>query len=326
MALGLKQSTGGSEVATDFLRLFDMNPEHRLDFSELGWNSEVNASETFVGVVDMGAYLDKLQSGAVNVQLNDDTGLDWAMYVAIVATPIASATGPVVYLDGGGTTVVDAAIGGVGALAVGGAGEGTLALRDDGALAIQTDYAQLPNGTLRMEISNAFPAGAAIAVADDAMLAGELAIELAAGFAPALNDSFELLQAAGGINGVFDAVTLPAIGSGLAWDLTTGANSLLLTVIAAGIGGDYNSDGVVDAADYTLWRDRLGSSESLANDDTPGVGMDDYTRWKNSFGQSAGSGATAQGVPEPASAALLAMAAVLIGGRIRREARRCSIL
>ena len=321
LALGLKQSAGGSEVATDFLRLFDMNPQHRLNFSELGWSSEVNASETFVGVIDMGAYLNKLQNGAVNVQLNDDTGLDWAMYVATVATPITSSTGPIVYLDGGGTTVVDAAIGGVGAVAVGGAGEGTLELRDHGTLAIQMDYVQLANGTLRMELSSAFPAGTAIAVADDAMLAGDLVIELAAGFVPVLDDSFELLQAIGGIVGGFENVLLPAVPSGLAWELEAGANSIVLTVVTGGIGGDYNSDGVVDAADYTVWRDQLGSSESLANDDTPGVGMDDYTRWKTNFGQSAGGGASAHGVPEPAGGALLFMAALLLGGWVRRGAR-----
>lgn len=54
----------------------------------------------------------------------------------------------------------------------------------------------------------------------------------------------------------------------------------------AGLLGDYNSDGTVNAADYTLWRDKLGNATALANDDTSGVGPDDYTRWKTNFGQS----------------------------------------
>ena len=33
--------------------------------------------------------------------------------------------------------------------------------------------------------------------------------------------------------------------------------------------GDYNQDHVVDAADYTVWRDHLGSATALFNDDTP---------------------------------------------------------
>jgi hypothetical protein len=75
--------------------------------------------------------------------------------------------------------------------------------------------------------------------------------------------------------------------------------------------GDYNQNGVVDAADYTLWRNRFGSPTALPNDDTPGVGPDDYTRWKQNFGQSllgAGSGVASASVPEPTSLALLSIA------------------
>src|SRR5262249_11150934 len=74
--------------------------------------------------------------------------------------------------------------------------------------------------------------------------------------------------------------------------------------------GDYNQNGVVDAGDYDVWRKSLGSSTSLPNDDTPGVGPDDYTRWRAHFGQTgSGSGAGALGsgsVPE-ASSLVLAM-------------------
>lgn len=66
--------------------------------------------------------------------------------------------------------------------------------------------------------------------------------------------------------------------------------------------GDYNGNGAVDAADYTVWRDRLGTGTSLPNDDRPGVGQDDYTRWRTHFGQTLGSGsgaAVTATVPEP---------------------------
>lgn len=67
--------------------------------------------------------------------------------------------------------------------------------------------------------------------------------------------------------------------------------------------GDYNEDGTVDAADYTVWRDHLGSGTSLPNDDTAGVDADDYTRWRTHFGESAaGSGSLLRAsVPEPTS-------------------------
>src|SRR5262249_16950560 len=48
--------------------------------------------------------------------------------------------------------------------------------------------------------------------------------------------------------------------------------------------GDYNGNGVVDAADYVLWREKSGSTQSLPNDDSPGVGNDDFVRWKSRFG------------------------------------------
>jgi beta-glucanase (GH16 family) len=69
-----------------------------------------------------------------------------------------------------------------------------------------------------------------------------------------------------------------------------------------GLPGDYNGDNVVDAADYTVWRDSLGQSGiGLAADGSGNgtVGESDYDIWRNAFGQSA----TATSVPEPSSLA-----------------------
>jgi hypothetical protein len=87
---------------------------------------------------------------------------------------------------------------------------------------------------------------------------------------------------------------------------------------AAGILGDYNGNGAVDAADYVLWRDNLNMSVTLPNDETPGmVTQDDYTVWRANFGASTVSGTTAalasQTVPEPGSIALFTIALVLFG-------------
>jgi hypothetical protein len=82
------------------------------------------------------------------------------------------------------------------------------------------------------------------------------------------------------------------------------ANTMLNTRIA--ISGDYNLNGKLDAADYVLWRNNLGSASSLRNDNTLGVAQDDYTRWRSNFGSPAGSGsATAAAVPETSSLALI---------------------
>ena len=96
--------------------------------------------------------------------------------------------------------------------------------------------------------------------------------------------------------------------------------------------GDYSNNGTVDAADYTVWRDKRGSSTTLPNDLTPGnVGDDDYGVWKSNFGNSniPGSGAvTAATVPEPAALLVCVCAGVAMvaaGGRTRkRDARQIS--
>jgi hypothetical protein len=93
------------------------------------------------------------------------------------------------------------------------------------------------------------------------------------------------------------------------------------TVEDADPDGDYNQDGTVNAADYTVWRNNLGSPTALPNDDSPGVGPDDYDRWKDHFGESAGSGASASidaAVPEP-SALVLFTGALLALGLLRRD-------
>jgi hypothetical protein len=66
----------------------------------------------------------------------------------------------------------------------------------------------------------------------------------------------------------------------------------------AGVAGDYNGNGIVDAADYVVWR----KGGTLQNDPTPGIQPADYTFWRSRFGQVTGSGSGLAGtanVPEP---------------------------
>jgi hypothetical protein len=53
-----------------------------------------------------------------------------------------------------------------------------------------------------------------------------------------------------------------------------------------GVGGDYNLDGVVNLADYVVWRDSLGATGSGLAADGSGDGIvegDDFEVWKNAF-------------------------------------------
>jgi hypothetical protein len=70
--------------------------------------------------------------------------------------------------------------------------------------------------------------------------------------------------------------------------------------------GDYNDDHVVDAIDYTVWRNAFGLNFTLPNEDaSPNVvDADDYTIWKMHYGEALGSGAGSGGivaVPEPSA-------------------------
>lgn len=156
--------------------------------------------------------------------------------------------------------------------------------------------------------------GGPLSATGSAALAGRLEIELDAGFVPEAGNIFEIVSADGGITGTFDTVTFPPLPTGLEFGLIYGSNTVTAEVridsTAAGLPGDYNNDGTVDASDYSVWRDKLGSAVALANDDTPGVGQDDYTRWVNNFGQSLlGGGIASAATPEPSSALLLLVAA-----------------
>ena len=64
--------------------------------------------------------------------------------------------------------------------------------------------------------------------------------------------------------------------------------------------GDYNQNGIVDAADYTVWRDHLGQSISLPGENplaaTSGlVDQEDYEFWKANFGNTLPGGGSGGG-------------------------------
>jgi hypothetical protein len=80
--------------------------------------------------------------------------------------------------------------------------------------------------------------------------------------------------------------------------------------------GDFNGDGVVDLADYVVWRKGLGTTY------TP----DDYDDWRASFGAAAGSGLGANSdlpsVPEPATITCLLLGVMLVDSHCRHHFRR----
>ncbi len=77
--------------------------------------------------------------------------------------------------------------------------------------------------------------------------------------------------------------------------------------------GDFNFDGTVDAADYTVWRDSIGlTGAGLDADSNIDGRVDDldYAVWKANFGMTLGSGAVSVAVPEPGTSLLLAVGCI----------------
>ncbi|QDT68944.1 Soluble aldose sugar dehydrogenase YliI precursor [Planctomycetes bacterium MalM25] len=83
-------------------------------------------------------------------------------------------------------------------------------------------------------------------------------------------------------------------------------------VFAVGVEGDYNRDGVVNAADYTVWRDRQGeAADSFTSADGDGdatVGDGDEAVWRANYGR------TDQVVPPPDPTHAGEFAGLLING------------
>jgi hypothetical protein len=74
------------------------------------------------------------------------------------------------------------------------------------------------------------------------------------------------------------------------------------------LAGDYSDNGVVDAADYVIWRKSVGGSNLAADGNRDGIiDSADYDVWRTHFGRTAGSSsfATIPTAPEPTAAICL---------------------
>lgn len=99
--------------------------------------------------------------------------------------------------------------------------------------------------------------------------------------------------------------------------------------LLAGVPGDYNGDGFVNAADYTVYRNRksgIGGTTLINEAVTPGeVTIEDFNYWKANYGNPLGTGAgkslSTASVPESASIALVCAAVLAIVATARPTRR-----
>jgi hypothetical protein len=132
--------------------------------------------------------------------------------------------------------------------------------------------------------------------------------------------SYDLLTAAS----IVDSGISFSGPAGWAYQIVAGGNGQILRAVQtgpAGVPGDYNNNGTVDAADYVLWR----NGGPLQNEiDNPGtVTAADYDAWRANFGKpGSGAGTSTTQVPEPAAGVLILISLMAAARfQLRREAR-----
>jgi autotransporter-associated beta strand protein len=234
------------------------------------------------------------------------------------ATNSATGTGAVVVTSGG-------SLGGLGIA------EGTVTIETDSTIFPGGDGVRITDRTgLLTVLDLTLDAGATLAIdlggtlpgvtydvlaAADAALAGSLNVSLVGGFVPSPGQEFQILAATESRTGTFAGLPQGAVVREIgAVDLTidyTGEGGLVVSLIA-GLRGDFNGDGTVDAADYTVWRDGLGGKYTLS----------DYEKWKGNFGASiVGAAGIASTTAVPESSALGLLAAGIFAISLRKAAR-----
>jgi hypothetical protein len=159
-----------------------------------------------------------------------------------------------------------------------------------------------------IEIDIAGSASDQIAVSGSASLNGTLAVTLAPGSSPTPDQDFVVLTA----DSITGDITLGGPDSDLFGIARSTATELVLTALS-GLAGDFDNNGAVDAADYTVWRDNLGApTYRLFNATTSGVvGQAQYDAWSANYGAVAAASALEQPVAVPEPATLLLAAFVL---------------
>ncbi|WP_425396384.1 beta strand repeat-containing protein [Aeoliella sp.] len=283
-----------------------------------------------------------LLSGGTGAILNgtvEVSGIGQMDNVAFHSDATVELVSDLLELDGNSTIDADATFTGAGLLQ--NLATGSLSLDDNTSVGIRLDnhgelhldgqatvhaFSQAATGNLNIDIENT-SAFDQLTFANSSSLDGGLLLSIDSGYVPTLGDSFHILTGAGGLLGTFSTLAseLPSPGAGLAWEFDYTGAEVVLRVIEGGLPGDFNGDGHVNLADYTVWRNNLGASDEgvLANngDNSGTVDTGDYDLWKMHLGDSnAALAAETSRVPEPNTLLLATMlgCSLLLSARVSR--------
>lgn len=176
------------------------------------------------------------------------------------------------------------------------------------SISIEGDYQQGTGGRLEIDLSALN--SDTLNVSGNVLLGGELVVTLNDGNAPGVGTRVDLVLA-GSSGGLFNNVTFPDTEPETNWVIAytpTGVSIFSTPVLQ----GDYNADGVVDAADYTVWRDTVGETYELAADGNFDLVVNelDLAIWRANYGATLGLAA----IPEPSTAVLVVASLLAAGG------------
>ncbi len=152
-----------------------------------------------------------------------------------------------------------------------------------GTLTVNGTYSQFATGTLRIDIASAVSNDRVVVTGGGASVAaGTLDVQLVNGFTPAQGDSFTILEAAF-ISGQFPTTNLPALSSGLLWQVEYLPNSVRLAVVSD-CPADFNSDGGTDFFDYLDFVDAFSANDPAADfNQDGGIDFFDYLDFVDAF-------------------------------------------
>jgi hypothetical protein len=192
-----------------------------------------------------------------------------------------------------------------------------------GSTLVLGNYTQQSAGAMQIEIGGVGQGTQFdfVNVTGTALVDGHLDVSLINGFAPTPSQTFLVFNATsllGVFNNAGNGQRVATTDGGASFLVHYGPGSpfnpnqvVLSDFVIVPLPGDYNNNGVVDAADYVVWRKYQGTTHVLPNDATGGtIGAAQYAAWRHHFGQPPGSGAglslggPGSTVPEPPSAGL----------------------